>query len=328
VKTKPTHIAAAIRASIHAGHYFLEDIANASASPATRSGGLQQHEPATTLATSADESLTGHSVGSGVFASMTAAFLRVEEDDAAAPAGHAHPDLLAMSDDPEVVGEIDAEGTDAANDEAVADAAPADPSSNRGKQFRKDAPLHKQVIAPRIVAARCLNGVRQQELALALGYTNGAQLNQWEMGRRPIPLGMLVRVASELGVSMDYLVGLSDDHERDPLLARRSALHRSVRCQLDTVVDALAGAFERHAATTTPIEVSHLLRVSEQAVAAVNGFVEANQEAMLDMPKGAPVLRAIHDLAEVTAVARERMDRHAEFEAQLHASLKQTRFGS
>lgn len=275
---------------------------------------------ATTLAEGGGESLVSPSVGSCVLAGLVAGCLGVTTGDADT---RTQADLPKAADEPEVVADADEEGTAAANDgDAVAELRCPGP----GPRF-KDQNLFANVISPRMVAARRLSGITQTDLARAIGYKTPAQLNQWEMGRRPVPLRIVIRLATVLSVSCDYLLGLTDDPEHDPALARRAALQRAVRSQLDEVVAALAITFERHSALQTPVATSELVRAAEQVISAMNAFVAANEEAVLDLPRGAPVLHAMRQLAEVTASANDRMQRHQAFEQQLHTVLKQARFG-
>jgi transcriptional regulator with XRE-family HTH domain len=294
--------------------------------------GPQHGHPAPTPAPRDSEGTASASIGSSVFAGLVADRL-ANASQAASPSpttcksaprftGNDPLGALHRNEPGQAVVDPREDGTFAANDEW-----PADEVSQR-VNGRTERATVTNVIAPRLVAARRMSGLQQAELAHRLGYKNSTQLSQWEMGRRPLPMVMLIRIAEALGVSADFLLGLTNEVDRDPDLARRTALHRSVRGQLDAVVDALVTTFEEHSALETPVATSQLVRAAEQLVSAVNGFIDANEDAFLDMPRGAPVAHALRQLSEVTAAARDRMQRHLQFEAELNATLKEARFGS
>jgi transcriptional regulator with XRE-family HTH domain len=184
-----------------------------------------------------------------------------------------------------------------------------------------DRALAANVVGPRIVAARELNGIQQLALAKALGYANSAHLSQVEAGRRAPSLCFLISVCKILAVSTDWVLGLSDEPDFDPQLARRTALQRSVRAQLDSVVGVLTDAFDRHHATESPVRVQQLIDHASAMVEAFTRFHVRNGEGFPDMPAGAPLAHAARQLAEHVEIARELLRRHSAFDAGLRVSL-------
>lgn len=68
------------------------------------------------------------------------------------------------------------------------------------------------MLGPRLREARRSAGLKQVELAVAIGdgYTQ-SMISMIECGQRPIRFIAAVRAARTLGVSLDYLAGLTDD---------------------------------------------------------------------------------------------------------------------
>ena len=68
------------------------------------------------------------------------------------------------------------------------------------------------MLAERITEARKRKGIAQVELAVAMGDRyDSSMISLVEAGRRSLRLDGAVNAARELGVSLDYLVGLTDD---------------------------------------------------------------------------------------------------------------------
>ena len=131
-----------------------------------------------------------------------------------------------------------AEMTEVAEEEA------GDDDEARAGGRMGDRGLLGMVVAKRLIAARLLNGYSQNEAASLSGYSNGSQLSLWEAGRRPPPLVPLVQFADAMNVSLDYLLGRSDDPERDVRLVRQNACIRAVRATLVGAVERVVDAFD------------------------------------------------------------------------------------
>ena len=65
----------------------------------------------------------------------------------------------------------------------------------------------------RIRELREKNGITQHELAQRLGMLQ-PQYFRYEQGTRDVPSEMLIRLADIYGVSIDYLLGQTDNPER------------------------------------------------------------------------------------------------------------------
>lgn len=171
------------------------------------------------------------------------------------------------------------------------------------------------LVASRIVAARETLGLAQFQLAHALGYKGSAQVSQWEGGSRVPPIIELPRIARVLGCSTDFLLGVSEDPERDVGAARRGLLVQHLRDQLESVAGHLADA-----ALESGVEVEGVMRANgllSKCLAmqnTVQRFEAANASSFDDMPCGAMLRLAARELgeaavpvgAELDAVAKRR----------------------
>lgn len=80
--------------------------------------------------------------------------------------------------------------------------------------------LNGMGIAKRIREARGARGWTQRELARRMGLSDihgPMQISHWENGHKEPTVTSLIRLATELGVSVDYLAGLEpmDTQESD-----------------------------------------------------------------------------------------------------------------
>lgn len=129
-----------------------------------------------------------------------------------------------------------------------ADHASAANDSNADARKRRLA----RVVGPRLSAAREFAGLSQTAAATLLGYSTPAQLSQHELGRRLTPLPELIRAAEIYGTSIDYLLGMTSEPERDPARALRAATVRGLRCMLDGLAERLTDDIGRFAALCGP----------------------------------------------------------------------------
>lgn len=56
--------------------------------------------------------------------------------------------------------------------------------------------------------------LRQSDMADILGLTNQQAYQQYEAGRALMPIHLLIKVAKQFEVSLDYLCGLTDDKRK------------------------------------------------------------------------------------------------------------------
>ncbi|WP_374568755.1 helix-turn-helix domain-containing protein [Ideonella sp.] len=185
--------------------------------------------------------------------------------------------------------------------------------------------LVRTTVAARFKQARELNGWDQREAAVRMGYENGTQLSLIELGRRNTPLAVFCVASTVYGVSVDFLLGLSDEPERDPAVAERQAVLRHVEGMLrEHAAQVLEMISEHMNAATKPISLARrLLGVASTATETFDRFATLNGEAWEDMPGGAMLLKAMVELETVTQAALEalgKQERLAVFRAACAAA--------
>jgi transcriptional regulator with XRE-family HTH domain len=117
--------------------------------------------------------------------------------------------------------------------------------------------------------ARELNNLQLTTAAKKLGYQNGSKLSKIENASDTlsIPTYILVRAAKLYGVSMDYLFGLTEDWDGDPLnrlqnqflietMEKLRLRDMAVLAQLSVKVDAVATTIEHVSRTAIEVEVA------------------------------------------------------------------------
>ncbi len=88
---------------------------------------------------------------------------------------------------------------------------------NGGRSQNMPKPFDKDILKKRIVEARNRKGLSQAQVAGESGVTPAA-VSQIESGRRVPTIPVLHRIATVLGVSIDYLTGQTDKPELEDLL--------------------------------------------------------------------------------------------------------------
>ena len=69
---------------------------------------------------------------------------------------------------------------------------------------------HNQKYYPRLRELRVSAGLNQTEIATVLNMQQN-QYSRYERGERELPMHLFVRLATYYGVTLDYMVGLSDE---------------------------------------------------------------------------------------------------------------------
>lgn len=163
-----------------------------------------------------------------------------------------------------------------------------DPDSTRGEENDR----LRRTIGPRLVLAREQSGLHQGEAARLLGLGNPTQLALWEKSSRLIPMVELLRVADLYGVSETFLLGKTNEPEKDPARSLRAATVRGLRGLLDGLAVGLVDAIGAHAAAVGPDVVR-----ARSIVSAGQALIDALGVAMRapefdDIRGGASVVRA------------------------------------
>ena len=157
---------------------------------------------------------------------------------------------------------------------------------------------HKSIvaktIAARFVTARELNGFSQTDASAKLGYKKSGQLSQIESGKKQPPMALLVRAAEVYRVSTDYLLGVSDEPDRDPKLAVRlhvlkaweSILGDAAQKLCDSAITATKNMGDNWQVAQAYLDEG------ERLLSAFRAFQRLNAEAFDDMRGGAALISA------------------------------------
>lgn len=168
-------------------------------------------------------------------------------------------------------------------------------------QMSRDRALTFNVIGPRLIAARELNGIPQGEAARLAGMANATQWSLYEKGHRAPPLYVVLNAANVLGISVDFLFGLTSDPERDARAARRNACVRATRAQLTQVAEDIANLIDRSDTLAGP-SACHFRELIDAATAlteAVATLHRLNVAEFEEARGGATVLAAAERLERV-----------------------------
>lgn len=217
----------------------------------------------------------------------------------------------------------------AANDDATPADIDADCTSTSkaigspSVHMSRDRALTLNTIGPRLIAARELNGIQQQEAARLAGMGNPTQWSQWEQGRRAPPLYAVLAAANTLHVSLDFLFGLSEDPERDARAARRNACVRAVHSMLTKTAETIADGIEASDSLAGPdaSNVRELLDAGSALTTAVERFHQLNIEQFEDSRGGATVLAALGRMEQVQFKIRDVLRRHDAFGERVRVKI-------
>lgn len=195
------------------------------------------------------------------------------------------------------------------------------PAQKKRNVRNRDVPLDKAVIRERIKRARIMNQMTSVEAARRMGYSNSAQLSLMESGQRPIPNDWMFikNMAGVYRCSVDYLLGLSPNPERDPLAAEGYAMANSLEELLQRQVLSLTTAFiksgmhNRMAADA----VQSLIASGEKIGRAVKALEQLNPEAFEDLRGGATLMRALEELDKDMASMRKVLEHRKAHDAAL-----------
>lgn len=180
----------------------------------------------------------------------------------------------------------------------------------------------EQLMRERLIVARNLNGLDQQKAAEKLGYKNSSQLSKVESGEAPFPKSLLRRAAYAYGVSSDWLLGLSNEPERDSHLASEMAVMRAVREAVVANTSIVTRQMLDLAAEQMPLanHVRSMLIAAHQATTTFDRCCRNNASFQDDIRGGASLTRAMDDLQEVVIGIEKAMARS---EAVAQARIQQ-----
>ena len=158
---------------------------------------------------------------------------------------------------------------------------------------RSKAELRK-LVAGRFVTAREMNGHTQVVAASLFGYKTSAQLNQWETGKRMPPLEMIVRASSVYRVSVDYLLGVCMDPDRDPASEERMHLLRGAESALHDMAVKLADSilYQTNLGGPSVFTAALIVRGGKRFLESFQRFRNLNTQAYEEELRGGATLDA------------------------------------
>lgn len=196
----------------------------------------------------------------------------------------------------------------------------------------KDVPLQKELMRERLISARIMNGMTAVDAAERLGYRNSTQISQIESGERKVPNDwqFLLRMSQVYSVSIDYLLGISPNPERDAIASENFAIMRGFEQLQQMQAATMTTAFIKYAALGRPssLDLESLCGAIETVKRAVQTMRDRSP-AFDDMRGGASVLASVERLDEsirpIKSTLRRRKDNEQHFidmASGKHGSLK------
>jgi transcriptional regulator with XRE-family HTH domain len=166
---------------------------------------------------------------------------------------------------------------------------------------RIDQAIVVKTIGERLREARELCGYSQQKAAKLLGYSNSSKLAKIEAASdtNSVPLWLIPKAAEVYGVSIDYLFGVSDNWERDPIISQEQQIGQWLEARWQQVRDAQETAFKALHAKQAELSaaVDRIQRRSKENLACVEHVRQSNEE-FDDLRGGAKLLRLLTETAE------------------------------
>jgi transcriptional regulator with XRE-family HTH domain len=156
-----------------------------------------------------------------------------------------------------------------------------------------------QTLGERMKAARELCGFSQIQAAKLLGYANSSKLAKIEGEIDSVPLWLIPRAAEVYQVSIDFLFGVSDCWQRDPLAAQEQHVGHWLEARWQEVKDVQDDAFKALHAKQAELSaaVDRTLRRSKENLECLD-HVRKHNKAFDDLRGGAKLLRLLAETAE------------------------------
>jgi transcriptional regulator with XRE-family HTH domain len=179
----------------------------------------------------------------------------------------------------------------------------------------KDVPRQKEMMRERMISARVMNGMTAVEAATRLGYKNSTQLSEIENGGRKVPNDwqFLLNMSRVYSVSVDYLLGLSPNPERDPVAAENFAMLRGFEHLLEAQAAAMTTAFVRFGAerNAARIDLQSIVGAAEAVSASLQRLRELNPSFDDEMRGSSSLVSKVERLEQTAIPIKETLKRRA-----------------
>lgn len=169
-----------------------------------------------------------------------------------------------------------------------------------------------KVFGRRMKEARELCGLSGLEAAERLGYMNSSKLSKIEHASdgETIPPFLPYKASIVYQVSMDFLYGLSDDWQRDPIISQQCQIQRALEQVSTEENNAIRNLFDQLSVVEQAAEVA-FNRFGE-IKKIVNRFRELNPEFDEKLKLGAKLLRVVDEAnSEVLEIGRKLAGYHS-----------------
>jgi transcriptional regulator with XRE-family HTH domain len=156
-----------------------------------------------------------------------------------------------------------------------------------------------KTLGERMKTARELCGLSQLKAAKLLGYTNSSKLAKIEGSIDSVPLRLIPKAAEIYGVSVDYLFGVSDEWERDPIKLQERLIGQWLKDQWKLAQEAQDSAFK--ALQAKQVELSGAIAKTKARAKENLQQVERVREwnpVFDELKGGAKLLRLLAETAE------------------------------
>ncbi|MFM0432346.1 helix-turn-helix domain-containing protein [Paraburkholderia aspalathi] len=186
-------------------------------------------------------------------------------------------------------------------------------SPTRPRRRLADDAETEKLMRERLIVARNLNSLDQKEAAAKLGYKNSSQLSKVESGDAPLPKSLLRKASLAYGVSSDWLLGLSNEPERDPQIAGQMAVMRAVHAGIVEHTQNVTAVMLRLASDQLPLE-SQLRTLLDSARRSIQSFEKVcrlNTTFNDDIRGGASLQHDIDEMIEVMVAIDQFLTRRA-----------------
>jgi transcriptional regulator with XRE-family HTH domain len=168
----------------------------------------------------------------------------------------------------------------------------------------------KKAFGKRMETARTISGLTLTQAAEAMGYSQPVQLSLMESGKRMATLRIIIECAKLYGTTADYLCGLAEDSDRDPVAAIQRHVAARVASEVNTMVRRMSDVSVQAVRELMPAaaEGQRVAELVKELNFAMARFVQANP-TFEDMPKGSAVVSKMHLAASAAVVYIERVER-------------------
>jgi len=174
-------------------------------------------------------------------------------------------------------------------------------------------PLIK-IFAARMKEARELCNLTREQASIALGYENTSYLSKLEKGEHlsGVRSEIVIKAAKLYEVSADFLLGLSDEWERDPVLAQEKHIEGWLISQSQKSLARELNMIRKMGNKIATIEtsVNEILPAAKQCHAAFLNFTRLNPTFEEEMRGGSSLQAAIFGISDRAIKAERALRRH------------------